>query len=963
MKGLGPLLLYRCAAAAAALLIAADGAHASALIREGDAWRLFPGQSEPPANWTAITFPEGTWFGPSPSGFGYGDGDDATLLTNMPASFVSVYTRRRFEVPDTNAITRLTLAVDYDDGFVAHLNGKEVARRMMPAGAVVYTTTAAGSHEASRSGQNEYAPDLGQYEKEFIPLSPADLVAGTNVLAVSGHNASPTSSDFSLIVELYANVTLVRGPLLQIQHNGQITVTWRTDALTDSAVDYGLDATVAGGTVTDTNLVLQHAVELPVLPAGSNIHYRVRSGGSELAASTFRSPPGPGQAFRFAVIGDFGSTTINTRQVADQLAAANPDLVITVGDNVYQAGQPGSFDEQWFEPYSNSLPHVPMMPVLGNHDVKTGTGIWTRTYFFLPTNGPAGLEEYNYSFDYGNAHFVGIDGNPFDLNDTPTLLAIKTWLSNDLAQTTQPWKFVYYHQPPYTSQGVHGDSPGVQQHVSPLLEQFGVQFAFQGHNHFYEHVNPIHGVNYITSGGGGKSLYPIPTPRDFSFTSVTDLYTGVLVDVDGQHLRLRCVDQTGAERDNFSFDLDHPFVMDGVIDDTNWVRAANGLALAAAIRGNTLYLATQDAGEGSDHFVYVNNVLTNSRAANWSKSGQVMEWSVFLSDENGGFGGGGGFHGWFNTQQRVTDPAIYRSVTPGLNDNAPYQNGVLEGTLHLTNHFGAFPTRLYLAGTAFADADAGALVVQVPAGDGNGNVESNEFLSVDPRDLALDLPVAEAGTSPSVEAGMWVNLDGSGSAAPSGLPLRLAWSQAGGPVGAFRNADAAVAGFRLTNGIAAATNVVLQLTVNDTRFDSDDTLSVTVTPMQDRDADGLSDAEEQTGADNLLTPADPMGHITLPLDPDSDHDGLRDGEEALAGTNPNDAGSVLAIHGIAPSAGRELVIQWASEEGRHYTLQQGTNLLERLAPMASNIAATAPMNVQTVPVANARGFYRIDVDP
>ena len=935
---------------------------AGAIIQEGSTWRYFKGNSTPPAAWTNVTYNDtGVFGGPSPSGLGYGDGDDATVFGDMQNNYVSLFIRKIFTIADTSAVTHLTLAADYDDGFIAYLNGQEVARQGLPAGVVSHLTTATNVHAPSREGIMVYSTLIHPSEKEFFTLDPGLLTAGSNVLAVSGHNASFGSTDFSLMIELYTNVTLVRGPLLSIQHNGQITVSWRTDALTDSIVDVGPDQNYGEVSVAIGTPVRQHVVELPPLPAGSNYFYRVRSGGVTLAESTFRSPPQGNQPFRFAVIGDFGCGTPASFEIARRVDAANPDLNITVGDNIYYSGQPGSFDPWWFIPYSNVVRRVPVMPALGNHDDAVENGRWTVENFSLPTNGPAGQLEKNYSFDYGNAHFATFDSSPFEDNDLATMTAITNWLEQDLAQTTQAWKFVMYHEPPYTSLGSHDDESDVKTRIVPILERHGVQFAWQGHNHFYERINPINGVHYITAGGGGQGLYPITTRREYSAAEVDDIHTCVIVEIDGPRLGLRCIDTNGVVRDDYRYDLDHAFTMDGLLDSTNWVRAAHGLRLNAAIRGYHLYLATQDAGEGSDHFMYVNNMPSNSVAMNWSKSGQIMQWGAFLADENNG-----GFCSWFGPQQQVrTNDAIYRAMTSGLDDNGVYSNGVLEGTLELVQQFGAFPQQLYLAAAPFTTTNGGFLIqsAQVPIGNGDGSIQSNEFLAVNPRDIALDLPVAAAVAGTNTEAGMWVALDGTTSTASSGLPLTFVWMQLEGAPGVISNASAVQTWFRLTNDVAAATNVVLQLTVNDTRFDSNATVSILITPLADTDGDGLSDAEEMTGVDNGLTTSDPNGNVTQPADADSDDDGMNDGDEAFAGTNPNDDSSVLEILGLQQLVATNFVLQWSSESGRTYRLNRTTNLWVAPQPVVSNIPATAPMNTHTVELEGVPAvFYDVEVE-
>ena len=125
--------------------------------------------AEPADAWRQVDFNDADWES-GPSGFGYGDADDATVLDDMEDNYLTVYIRKTFSVSSlTDALVQL--AIDYDDGFVAYLNGTEVARRHVSDPEPTYETTAS-SHEAGTP--------------ELIPLGRAgDLFSvGVNVLAV-----------------------------------------------------------------------------------------------------------------------------------------------------------------------------------------------------------------------------------------------------------------------------------------------------------------------------------------------------------------------------------------------------------------------------------------------------------------------------------------------------------------------------------------------------------------------------------------------------------------------------------------------------------------------------------------------------------------------------------------------------------------------------------------------------------
>lgn len=179
-------------------------------IAIGDTWKYFKGSVAPPSNWASIAFDESTWPLSGPSGFGFGDGDDATVLSDMQGNYASVYIRRRFAVTNPAAITSLTLTVDYDDGYVAYINGTEVKRSasMVGRGTPPLNTALAdvvsGGHEASQGDSNPQPPEVSNPSTSL-------LVAGVNVIAIQCHNITLASSDLSMIPSLTATFQCLTG--------------------------------------------------------------------------------------------------------------------------------------------------------------------------------------------------------------------------------------------------------------------------------------------------------------------------------------------------------------------------------------------------------------------------------------------------------------------------------------------------------------------------------------------------------------------------------------------------------------------------------------------------------------------------------------------------------------------------------------------------------------------------------
>jgi hypothetical protein len=295
-----------------------------------------------------------------------------------------------------------------------------------------------------------------------------------------------------------------------------------------------------------------------------------------------------------------------------------------------------------------------------------------------------------------------------------------------------------------------------------------------------------------------------------------------------------------------------------------------------------------------------------------------------------------------------------------LNNNGAAANGVLEGTIDLPGHFGAFPAQLYVAAAPYGSANGGALVSgsQVPAGNGDGDLQMEEFLLLNTRDLALDLPVSNAGPDQSVETGMQVFLSGT-ALVPSNLPASYIWAQLSGPAVTLNNASTLTASFTFGSNLAEATTFTFRLRVNDTRFDTDDTVDVQLFPMLDSDSDGLSDQEELTGQNNTLTTANPAGYITNPNLADSDGDGTSDGAEALAGTHPNNALSVFRITAVE-RLGADIRVTFFSIAGRPYQLQTASGTPPLMwSDVGAPVIGTESTTQITIPADAAHPFLRV----
>lgn len=161
---------------------------------------------------------------------------------------------------------------------------------------------------------------------------------------------------------------------------------------------------------------------------------------------------------------------------------------------------------------------TPLVLAAGNHeypdprktpaDQRRITSLW-RPQFTLPENGPAGLEETVFRFDYQGVRVVVLNGNE-------KIPEQALWLEGVLSKNPQVWTIVVIHQPvyPISQRKIHTDS---QDLLVPIFDRHSVDLVLQGHDHGYARTlslknhQPVSekekGVVYIISNSGPK-FYP-----------------------------------------------------------------------------------------------------------------------------------------------------------------------------------------------------------------------------------------------------------------------------------------------------------------------------------------------------------------------------------------------------------------------------------------------------------------------
>jgi len=172
--------------------------HYETVLAASDTWEYLVPSSEPAASWRLPGVTLGWLSGPG--GIGFGDADDGTTIPTT----TSVYSRKTFNVTNPSEIEKLILFMDYDDGFVAFINGVEVARANV---GVVGTPPAFNALASTGHEANGYqSMPINSYQIDLAAFTGL-LQTGENVLSIQTHNVLATSADLTGNAFLAAGIT------------------------------------------------------------------------------------------------------------------------------------------------------------------------------------------------------------------------------------------------------------------------------------------------------------------------------------------------------------------------------------------------------------------------------------------------------------------------------------------------------------------------------------------------------------------------------------------------------------------------------------------------------------------------------------------------------------------------------------------------------------------------------------
>lgn len=149
-------------------------------------WKYLDTGVTPSAAWKNLLFNDSNWkTGPAP--IGYGVGDEASIAGyggNAGNKFITTWFRKSFVVENPADFYALVLGVRRNDGAVIYLNGQEIYRGNMPAGAFSPSTVATNG--------TDWLDRQLLFERN---VDTSALVAGTNIVSIEVHLRSTSSGD------------------------------------------------------------------------------------------------------------------------------------------------------------------------------------------------------------------------------------------------------------------------------------------------------------------------------------------------------------------------------------------------------------------------------------------------------------------------------------------------------------------------------------------------------------------------------------------------------------------------------------------------------------------------------------------------------------------------------------------------------------------------------------------------
>ncbi|GAB4313941.1 MAG: hypothetical protein Kow00127_05110 [Bacteroidales bacterium] len=225
--------------------------HWETVVYDSAQWRYWWGYENPPEEWFLPSFNDSSWQ-QGPGGFGRGPG---IYNTTVPDTIPTIFIRTSFYLEDTARCGYGLLNVDYDDAFVAYLNGIEIARSNIgyPGKIQNWDDIAFDIHQAVMHTGG--APENFRLSEKMLDTL---LRPGENILALAGFNAWNNNGNSALIP--FFSVA-VKDTLMM----ADTTPEWFSEPLYYLKSSFRLNAAGEGVWLFDSTGAIQSLLEFPPL--------------------------------------------------------------------------------------------------------------------------------------------------------------------------------------------------------------------------------------------------------------------------------------------------------------------------------------------------------------------------------------------------------------------------------------------------------------------------------------------------------------------------------------------------------------------------------------------------------------------------------------------------------------------------------------------------------------------------
>ena len=336
-----------------------------------------------------------------------------------------------------------------------------------------------------------------------------------------------------------------------------ITVCWRTSGYTSSIVEYGTEIDNLDESANSEKYSSMHKVSINDLEPNTTYYYKIPSL-KYIGIKEFTTAPTTATDMTFCVWSDprtnnfvnpFGAFEGLVLQdyIMEDLAEENKklDLSICTGDIVDVPFDPYSW-KIWLNDIGRKdfASNSSNMVAIGNHERIMDTGGKTfRSYY--------PYEDFLYSFDYAQVHFVMIDTWDEEYEwFTDGNNALWDWLESDLqSSTSSTFTVLSLHSAPIYFGSIEGSwfRGHIFDKISSISKNYGIDVVFYGHQHNFE-ASLINGTYYMNMAIGGNLNQARDRPTGKSYTletfSGTPGYCQVDVNATSMKLRPRLINGT-----------------------------------------------------------------------------------------------------------------------------------------------------------------------------------------------------------------------------------------------------------------------------------------------------------------------------------------------------------------------------------------------------------------------------------